>query len=236
MVVASPESLLSEEEFSRKLAEACRKHIRVRFTENRSSLLSVNREAEGAVCVSVQHAFRAADEKLFLALARFVERPDRLSRKVIGAFLREKSDLINLFARPAYRPAVIRDDRLTRLLQSVCTEYGFSGRAFSIGWSRDGKKRRRGRRSIRLGSFRYTDGSIRIHPLLQSPRIPEFFLAFIIYHEVLHAELAPQVKNGRKIVHHTVFRKRERAFRHYEQARTFEKKFVSEVLAGRWKG
>ena len=226
--------LLTREEFCGLLEEACSQRLKVRFTCNRSSLLTVRKNGNGAHLVSVQHAFRAADEEVIAALARFVEGPDPGCRKVIGAFLNKNRELVRFFARSP-RPGTAGDPFLADVLARICDEYGLSGQGISIGWSR-AKTGRGKRRSIRLGSFRHADRSIRIHPILKSREIPDYFLDYIVYHEALHAELAPFVKNGKTVVHHALFRRRERDFRHYDKALRFEKRFVAEVLAGRWKG
>lgn len=229
-----PAGLLPREDFSRLLAEACKSEVRIRLTHNRSSLLTVRKNGRDGVEVSVQHAFRAAGPKEMEALARFVDGPDARSRKLIGAFLQKNRDLVSFFARPK-QPATPGDPMLAAVLDRICSEYGLSGQGLSIGWSRARTKPGR-RRSIRLGCYRHADKSIRIHPILKSREIPDYFLDYIVYHEALHAELEPLEAGGKTIVHHALFRRRERGFRHYDQARRFEKRFVAEVLAGRWKG
>lgn len=64
------------------------------------------------------------------------------------------------------------------------------------------------RRAIKgyWGQYRGQDRVIIVNPLLNSPDIPLFVLEFLIYHELLHADLPDQG-------HSPTFRERERAYR-----------------------
>ena len=51
--------------------------------------------------------------------------------------------------------------------------------------------RRKQRRSIRLGSYNHLTCEVRIHPLLNAPNVPAFFIQSIIHHEYLHHVVGP---------------------------------------------
>lgn len=69
---------------------------------------------------------------------------------------------------------------------------------------------RKRRRSIRLGSYNHHTAEIRIHPLLNAPHIPAFFIQSIIHHEYLHHVLGGS--------HNRRFHAHERQFRYYREA------------------
>jgi len=69
---------------------------------------------------------------------------------------------------------------------------------------------RKRRRSIRLGSYNHHTAEIRIHPLLNTPPIPAFFIQSIIHHEYLHHVLGGS--------HNRRFHAQERQFRYYREA------------------
>jgi hypothetical protein len=69
---------------------------------------------------------------------------------------------------------------------------------------------RKRRRSIRLGSYNHHTAEIRIHPQLNAPQIPAFFIQSIIHHEYLH-----HVVGGS---HNRRFHAHERQFRYYREA------------------
>ncbi len=62
----------------------------------------------------------------------------------------------------------------------------------------------------------------RINPILDNERVPYYFIEFVVYHEMLHAHIRVQKKNGRRSVHSKEFRDREKMFRDYEDAMAWE--------------
>jgi predicted SprT family Zn-dependent metalloprotease len=70
---------------------------------------------------------------------------------------------------------------------------------------------RKKRRSIRLGSYNHLTTEIRIHPLLNAPDVPAFFIQSVIFHEYLHYVLGA--------AHNRRFHKEERKFRYYRESK-----------------
>ena len=98
----------------------------------------------------------------------------------------------------------------------------FGGRHWVvIGWSRVGKARKRSRRrTIKLGSWSADERTVRIHPALDHASVPRFVVASVVHHELLHAEMDPEVTcTGRRRLHTPEFRRREREFAEHERAR-----------------
>lgn len=97
-----------------------------------------------------------------------------------------------------------------------------------IGWGRNTSKRRR--KSIRLGVYDHKTREIRIHPALDRPDVPRFFVEFIVFHEMLH-QLFPSVRDtGRHVHHPRAFRERERSFPRYAAAMAWERQHLQELL------
>jgi hypothetical protein len=65
-----------------------------------------------------------------------------------------------------------------------------------------------------------------MNPLLDRRTVPRFFVEFIVYHEMLHADIGVETRNGRRRVHTWEFRRRERLFREYARAISWEKKWT----------
>ncbi|MGH9960183.1 MAG: hypothetical protein ACREBC_24180, partial [Pyrinomonadaceae bacterium] len=53
---------------------------------------------------------------------------------------------------------------------------------------------------------------------LDTPEIPEQFVEFILYHEMLHIKHPARLINGRRYYHTSAFRNDERRFPHYVDA------------------
>ena len=84
---------------------------------------------------------------------------------------------------------------------------------------------RKRRRSIRLGSYNHHTTEIRIHPLLNSPHIPAFFVQSVIHHEYLHHVLGAD--------HNRRFHNAERKFRYYREAQEWIRRNLFLLLGRR---
>jgi hypothetical protein len=81
---------------------------------------------------------------------------------------------------------------------------------------------------------------VRIHPVLDQPLVPEWFVRFILFHELLHAELdtsgasagfeAPPATGARRRFHGPEFRRRERAYPDYRRALEWERRHVRALI------
>jgi CRISPR/Cas system CMR subunit Cmr6 (Cas7 group RAMP superfamily) len=81
---------------------------------------------------------------------------------------------------------------------------------------------RKKRRSIRLGSYNHITTEIRIHPLLEAPEIPAFFIQSVIYHEYLHHVLGAS--------HNRRFHKEERKFRYFRESKEWVRRHLGLLL------
>lgn len=76
-----------------------------------------------------------------------------------------------------------------------------------------------------LGSYDNFTNTIRINPVLDRRSVPRYFVVFVVYHEMLHADMGFSEVNGRRSVHSKEFRSREKALSEYQRARAWEKKY-----------
>jgi hypothetical protein len=83
---------------------------------------------------------------------------------------------------------------------------------------------RKRRHSIRLGSYNHHTTEIRIHPRLNAPQIPAFFIQSIIHHEYLHHVLGPN--------HNRRFHTNERKFRYFRESKEWIRRHLF-LLLGR---
>jgi hypothetical protein len=72
-------------------------------------------------------------------------------------------------------------------------------------------------RSI-LGHHDRVYETITISKSLDSAQVPDWFVEFILYHEMLHIKHAARMINGRRYYHTSAFRQDERRFARYEEA------------------
>ena len=90
-----------------------------------------------------------------------------------------------------------------------------------IGWGavRPGERRR----TVKTGVYLHDARVIRIHPTLDRPEVPEFYVAAVVFHEMLHQVVPVHERNGRRVVHGAEFRRRERAYADHQRSRDWEK-------------
>ncbi|KAK3606904.1 hypothetical protein CHS0354_018499 [Potamilus streckersoni] len=82
--------------------------------------------------------------------------------------------------------------------------------------------------SVRLlGAYRPTHDTITMSPVFDLPRIPDEFIEFIVYHELLHKQLGTVHVNGRAYSHTPEFRRMESRF---PQADGIDRR-ISEMMA-----
>ena len=112
---------------------------------------------------------------------------------------------------------------LDTLAKQVHSEYFASGPKLEVRWGR--RSSRRPRQSIRLGSYDPEMELIRIHPSLNSRRVPAFFIQSIIFHEYLHHVLGP--------THDQRFHRFERRYSYHRESRIWLRRFLPMLLGAR---
>jgi hypothetical protein len=102
-------------------------------------------------------------------------------------------------------------------------------RGYTITWGR--RRKEKPREYLVFGTIQEEDKIIRIHPLLDARFVPVWFLEYVIYHEMLHAFVPDQFdENGRRLVHHEDFNRRERKFHFYRRAKKWEEENLARFL------
>ena len=109
---------------------------------------------------------------------------------------------------------------LTRLFASLNQEY-FQGQLAppSLGWSL------RPSRTI-LGHYDPSHHAIILSRSLDSTDAPECAVRFVMFHEMLHLQYPTESRGARRCVHTPEFKKAERTFVEYAEAKEALKKFV----------
>jgi hypothetical protein len=109
---------------------------------------------------------------------------------------------------PQRIPLLVPEDRLESLAREVHRTYFFKYPPLPVRWGQQISRKKR--RSIRLGSYNHLTAEVRIHPILNAPGVPSFFVQSVIYHEYLHHVLGPH--------HNRRFHQHERQFRYHRES------------------
>jgi hypothetical protein len=207
--------------------------LTVKLTDNRYTMVMVRRGSQ-QYTLRAHRMFAGADPRLLRALARYVVYNDPKASAVIGAFIDENQHVIRGQPRRVRR-IVLRTagqaHDLAVIYDRLNQEY-FDGQLQArITWG-SAPRRERPRHSIKMGSFAMEDRIIRIHPALDEASVPGYFVAWIVFHEMLHGKYAVVQKGDRRCFHTKEFMAEERSFREYQRAHAWERANMDRLLGG----
>ncbi len=217
------------------------------ITDNRHSIISHSTN-NGVLQARIHHMFLDAPPRVIDALVRYVAKGDRDASQLVGLYIdanggrlaRRRARAIPLETKGDHHDLLaIANDLNDRYFGGACTALVTWGR-------RTKRKRTEPRRAIRLGSYASLERLIRIHPVLDKPWVPRYFVAYVVYHEMLHHMIpsargnpargsisnmaSPRGPTARRVLHPPEFLERERQFRNYERAITWEKRHITRLL------
>ncbi|HYH94430.1 MAG TPA: hypothetical protein VD972_00560, partial [Hyalangium sp.] len=90
------------------------------------------------------------------------------------------------------------------------------------------------RKSIKMGSYSADARVIRIHPVLDQPVVPRYFVEWIVFHEMLHhVYRVKRGEDGRRCVHPPEFLEHERRFHDFKRAQAWEDENLDLLLRSR---
>jgi predicted metal-dependent hydrolase len=209
--------------------------LSLRLTDNRSTMISVRR-GEGRYHLRLHRMFLTAGSATMHALSRYVTDNDAQASAQLGEFIdAHQAQLPPRAARPPRPPRIIdcgQHYHLGQLFAALNGRYFRQPIEARITWGRlprrSGRPRRH--RSLKLGSYSVEDRLIRIHPTLDQPFVPSYFVEWIIYHEMLHQKHPIPIIDGRHRYHTAEFLAEERLFDEYERAHQWERRNLHRLL------
>lgn len=215
----------------------------LKLTDNRRTILSVRPATDRArLELRIHRSFLEAPEDVVRAVAEFVE-SKKGSERARQALVTIREHFSRHRGTGARRKPVLRPEGATLDLRQVVDDLNrryFEGRlAVEVTWGRSstggsGHLCRRGRSaSLQLGSYSYEDNLIRIHRVLDDPGVPRLVVEAVVHHELLHADMPPEIHNGRRFFHTPEFRRRERLFRQLDRANAWIQEHLPELLRAR---
>jgi hypothetical protein len=210
------------------------KRLELRLTNNHYSMISVRRKPDG-YRLRLHRMFVGAEPRTVRALARYVVHNDRRASGVLGEYIERHQHIIRQQVR---RPRQVslrtagRHHDLQAIFDHLNAERFGSGLEARITWGPTGSKRRRRRRSIKMGSFAIEDRIIRIHPALDQPDVPAYFVAWIVFHEMLHGKHDVVRKGRRRVFHSQAFLDEERTYPDHERSTAWERANLDRLLGG----
>lgn len=188
------------------------------------------RRRGGVIYIRVSDTFVHAPEEVLLSLGRILlaklkrKRVDHTDRRVYTNYVQSEelqhiAEKVLVNRRRKVR--IVRGMRdLGKSFERVNARY-FGGKMGKplLTWST-----KRARRT--LGKYDVERDIVSISPILDSQKIPEEFLDFIMYHELLHKKhgIKQGDNGGRRRIHTAAFKRDERKFEDYEKMKNLMEK------------
>ncbi len=179
------------------------------------------RQEEGVARVSIAPGYIAAPASVLGALLRvalgYGRQParDQLNAYAASPEFAEATMALELATEPPPGSLRGRHYDLDQVFERVNAAY-FAGRLARprLVWSRTITGRL-------LGYYQHSTDRLMVSLVLDDARVPVSAIDLVMYHELLHKHLGVQVVNGRHYAHTEAFRRAERQFRQYAQAKAF---------------
>ena len=212
---------LDETSLKSYLEQSTRRAISLVITDNSTSMLSI-KEKNDSLLIRLHRIFLAAGREVLNELSDYI-RGRKRKTPLIRDFI--KCNTHQIRRKPPRKVSIQTEGRhynLMDIYHLINMRYFDDKISASITWGSNGPRRAARRRT--LGSYTSQNHMIRINPILDRKNVPGYFLEYIVYHEMLHADIG--IKKGvvRRIIHSSEFKRREKLFKHYEKAIKWEKK------------
>ncbi len=199
------------------------------ITRNRISMLTI-RKVEKKLSLRMNEHFLNAPTPVIKALSTYLRYGRRSAWAVIQRFAQD----IPTHAPGKGREQPIRTSGRTYDIKQIYREVNdtfFNNRIdCAITWGRSSPKRKnRRRRCIQYGSYSEAQRLIRINPILDRSVVPERFIRYIVFHEMLHCDVPPVMINGRLHHHSAEFKRRENVYPDFEDMKLIARRLLHEL-------
>lgn len=199
--------------------ECLSRSVSLVLTENSTSMLSA-RVHDGVLRVRLHRMFLTANSRVMGEIASYLKNR-RGAMPHFRSFIRDNREQLSL--KPPRKMLVRTAGKfhdLCGLYDEINKEY-FGGMVnAAITWGT--RSPRCAVRKRTVGSYSERSNTIRINPVLDRNAVPRYYIAFIVYHEMLHAAIGTPLRGERRSVHSREFRTREKLFKDYEKATAWE--------------
>lgn len=204
--------------FQEKLESSAGIKLRLKINDNRSTMLSVKWEPDYTK-VSLHRMFLQAPRNVMQALACYLKGEDKKLAPSIRAYIEHNLQRLDYsheldLSKLETKGRVYDLQKIYHHLNRVYFDHSLD---LHITWF--GHGRRRSCNRVTFGLFHDPLRLIKINRLLDNKRFPDYFVAYVIYHEMLHYVCPTYVdEKGQKHIHSKEFKEREQEFKHFKLA------------------
>lgn len=204
--------------FQKQLEDSSGLKLKLKINDNRSTMLSVKWEPDYTK-VSLHRIFLDAPRNVMDALACYLKREDRIIAPTVKAFIEDRLKKID-YSHLVDKSKLYSQGNVYNLQQiydALNEEYFDNALDLQVTWF--GRYNKRCRSRVTFGLYHDPLRLIKINRMLDSPVFPDFLVAYVVYHEMVHHVCPSYVdENGYHHVHTKEFKEKEAKFRYFDLA------------------
>jgi predicted SprT family Zn-dependent metalloprotease len=217
------ESSQSTLSFQQQLEKDIGSKLQLKINDNRSTMLSVKWRPD-CTKVSVHRMFLQAPTNVMQALACYLKGEDQKIAPSIKAYIEDNLQKLDysheLDLSLLQTKGKVYD--LKKIYHAVNQEYFDKSLNLHITWF--GNEKQRQCKRITFGLYHDPLKLIKINRLLDNPRFPDYFITYVVFHEMLHYVCPSYVdERGFKKIHSQEFKKQEKQFKDFKIAQQWIK-------------
>ena len=216
---------MAAEELEKKLSAFSPLPVILHLNQNVSTYLSVLEKKKSHIKISLHKLFLQAEDEVCKAVIRYSFKRDKNALKQLRIFSNicfSEMDYSKDLASKEWKVKGSFYD-LQEIYRRINTLYFADRLSLRITWFP--KPRYKKYSSLTFGSYMRHLRLVRINEILDHPKVPEYFIDFVVYHEMLHDDCPPMLdRSGRLWIHTPLFKKREKEFSLYKKAKEWEEK------------
>lgn len=213
--------------FKKRLARHLDYQLDLVVNENRSTMIRVLERKKAFARLSLHRMFLDAPEEILSEIASFVEGKHTNTPKADYSL---RGYIQSNLARFNYSHLLDRTKLVTQGehydIQAIYNEINrdYFGGTLKLVITWYGARGRKNRSRIVFGEYFDHLRLVKIHRVLDDPFFPDYFVRYVVYHEMLHHVVPGYVnKVGHFRAHGADFKAREREFKEYERAIAWER-------------
>lgn len=220
------------------LKHCLNKNVKITWTKNKNSIFSFKRNKgiknflQSNFELRIHEAFKEAPEKIWIAVVIYLSSTEKeLKSSDLKSVMQVLDQFISGIQHHLQTTFKVKGQffDLSELFEILNKKYFNDECTAKITWRKRSSPKRR-KKSITLGNYSHSGHLIRINPVLDQEWIPVEYVSYVIFHEMLHAQLGVEIKNGRKNAHTPEFKAIERTFPYFDECMQWEKEHISQLL------
>lgn len=229
------DSPLTEADWKQSLERELGVPVDVRYGRARHRVIEAKPKRGGGYDLRMSAMFRDAPADIRWAVGRWMSVGKRARKACtrLDEWIEEAAKQMPVARRTKLRPKGETYD-LVEISEELrasefADDFGTEREWPAITWG--ARSARRAKRSLRLGSYDVAQNLVRVHPVLDQPAVPRWFVRYILFHEILHAAMPPRRGRGNRLLHHPPeYRARERTLDDYDRARRWQEKHLNSLI------